>query len=142
MPISNKEYAWRPKSQQRVNSRDKDEETGGQVAQARRRQQASKADKPKPPVQKPAGGSRKAPSRPTAASRKPTAASRASQATRTTPKGTTAKSRAAASDEAIRKVIKEEEAKDRQRNSRAPAAKTSTTSTTSTTRTTRKRSAA
>ncbi len=42
LAISRTEYAWRPKTKQRANGGENDEETRGQVAQARRRQQSSR----------------------------------------------------------------------------------------------------
>lgn len=134
VPISNKEYAWRPKALDKANNKSQSNKAPARQQQApkgngRAKPQASQGSKAKTAQkstakapQKAPTGSRKAPSKPQGTSR----TSQASKSTRTNSRGN---HKGDITDAAIRKVIEQEEVKDRERSSRStPAAKPTTRS--------------
>jgi hypothetical protein len=122
--ISNKKYAWRPRVRDKANNK-------GQNSRAPAGRQAPKADSSKAKPQASQGSKAKTAQRTTAkapqraptgsrkARSKPQGTSRPSQAGKSARTSSRGNSKAAITDAAIRKVIEQEEAKDREQSSRS-----------------------
>ncbi|HEX8863748.1 MAG TPA: hypothetical protein VGC06_32535 [Actinomycetes bacterium] len=147
VPISNKEYAWRPKARDKANNKSRNSKAPARQQQAPKgnsssgaKPQASQGSKAKTAQKTTAKASQKAPTGSRKAPQKAQQTSRASQASKTTRTNNRGnhKNKADITDAAIRKVIEQEEAKDREQSGRStPAAKPTSKRRTTSRRTTK-----